>query len=752
MVDAGKIANFLFLLLALWPAVLPAEDAPAADALSVTQPPTPKTVEEIFAKARKSVVVITFEGRDGERQGLGSGFIISPVGLIATNLHVIGEARPIQVKLADDRKFPVSAIHATSKSQDLAILKVDATDLPALELADSDALREGAPVIALGNPVGLQWSVVSGVLSGRRDIEGRPMLQIAMPIERGNSGGPLLDMEGRVHGVVTLKSLQTANLGFAVPGNSLKPLLENPNPIPMSRWLTIGVLDPTEWIVRPGGRWRQRAGRILVEGEGTGFGSRGLCLSTEPVPAIPFEVAVQVRFSPREGAAGLVVHSDGKDRHYGFYISGGRLRFSRFDGPDVYAWQVLTEIDPRKLLRDGWNDLKIRVEAERMICYLNDEAVIQSTDTTYRQGAVGLCKFRQTEAEFRNFEVAKNIPSRQADTEIRERIDSLVNEVRDDQSPRTQLVDELTAGVPEAPDLLAAAADELERRAARIRRLGEEIHVRQTQRELKTVIAKRDGEIDLMHAALLVARLDNREVDVDAYLRLLDRMAGRIGEQIPKESSPADTLRALDQAVFEELGFHGSRTDYSNRSNSYLNEVLDDREGLPITLSIIYLELARRLDLPVVGIGLPGHFMVRYQPKEGAAELIDVFDRGKRLTREEAMSRVEELGDIDWDESYLDPQPAEDIIVRMLRNLFSVARDEGDRESMLRYTDSVLTIRPESEQDRFFRAVLCYQTDRLADARTEVNWLLHHDNQAISREAIVDLDRALTREERRRNE
>ena len=85
------------------------------------------------------------------------------------------------------------------------------------------------------------------------------MLQLAMPIEAGNSGGPLVDRDGRVLGIITLKSLQTNNLGFAIFANSLKPLLEKPNPIPMSRWLTIGQLNPRDWTPLFGARWRQRA-------------------------------------------------------------------------------------------------------------------------------------------------------------------------------------------------------------------------------------------------------------------------------------------------------------------------------------------------------------------------------------------------------------------------------------------------------------------------------------------------------------
>ena len=266
---------------------------------SSKQPPTvsngARTVEQITETARKSVVVITFTGRDGKRQGLGTGFIISPDGLIATNLHVIGEARPVRVQLADGRELPVVSIVAHDRKLDLALLKIDAKDLPTLELGDSDTLKQGQSVVALGNPHGLKQSVVSGVVSGTREIDDRPMIQLAMPIESGNSGGPLLDLFGKVHGIVTMKSAVTENLGFAVAINVLKPLRAKPNPTLMSRWLTIGVLDPREWKPVLGANWRQRAGRIAVDGIGEGFGGRSFCLWQHAIPELPCEVAVTVK-------------------------------------------------------------------------------------------------------------------------------------------------------------------------------------------------------------------------------------------------------------------------------------------------------------------------------------------------------------------------------------------------------------------------------------------------------------------------
>ena len=704
-----------------------------------------RTVQELAAHVKKSVVVVTYRGRDGERQGLGAGFIIDPSGLIATNLHVIGEARPINVELHDGRKFDVTAIQATERSQDLAILKIDAKELPALPLGNSDELQDGQPIVAIGNPVGLERSVVAGVLSGRRDIEGRAMLQIAIPIERGNSGGPLLDMQGRVHGLLTLKSLKTENLGFAIPINALKPLLEKPNPIPMSRWLTIGVLDPEEWTVLPGGRWRQRSGRLFVSGAGGGFGGRALCLSTQAAPAVPYEVAVQVKFEPNDGAAGLVFHADGGDRHYGFYPSSGGVRLSRFDGPDVYAWKVLREIRSSHLNKTGWNELKVRVEKERMLCYLNDELVIEATDAEYKSGRIGLCKFRQTEAEFKGFRIAESIASTKPSPELADRVTKLVGELSSTAIP-VSTTDHLLAEGPASVKLLEQQATKLEQQAGRVRQLAAGLQLKQTLAEIEKLLSvNEDDKVDLLRAGLLISKLDNPELDIDSYVQEVERHARRAQVDLPKEATDQERLAALNRYLFEEQGFHGSRTDYDNRSNSYLNEVLDDREGLPISLSVLYMEVARRMGLNVVGVGMPKHFLARHEPKMGDSQLIDVFERGKLLSSSDARATFETLSDDEWRESYLATSPSRAILERMLRNLFASAASAEDAERMLRYLEALLLLKPDSARDRFYRAVVCYQTQRWAQARVDVQWLQSHDSD-ISQEEIERLASAVERD------
>ena len=122
------------------------------------------SVAELAAKVNESTVTISVSGRDGERSSLGTGFVIDKSGLIATNLHVIGEARPIVVTLADGRRLDVMEVHSTDRTMDLAVIRVKADNLKPLELGNSDALKQGQDVVAVGNPRGLEHSVVSGVV------------------------------------------------------------------------------------------------------------------------------------------------------------------------------------------------------------------------------------------------------------------------------------------------------------------------------------------------------------------------------------------------------------------------------------------------------------------------------------------------------------------------------------------------------------------------------------------------------------
>jgi regulator of sirC expression with transglutaminase-like and TPR domain len=464
-------------------------------------------------------------------------------------------------------------------------------------------------------------------------------------------------------------------------------------------------------------------------------------------PDVPFEIAASVRFSPEEGAAGLVFHADGKDKHYGFYPSNGRLRLTRFNGSSVYQWKVLQEVAHKAYIPNDWNDLKVRIEAERILCYVNDELVIESTDSGLTSGAVGLCKFRTTEGEFRRFRVGNDLNSERPSEEIVLRITEAVAALPADRPADPALVDKLLPDGMSTSEVLRREAKLLEQRAQRMRELAVAVHARRTQQELAAEIAKKSEDFDLLRAALLLSRIDNEEVNVDVYLGEVAQLVADIEEEIPDDASAQDRLATLDRFLFEQLGFHGSRTNYYHRSNSYLNEVIDDREGLPITLSVLYMELARRLDLKVVGVGLPGHFVVRFEPKEGESKLIDVFENAEPITAETArtMIRARLNGQVDKEETerlietFLEASPPKAILLRMLSNLRGVAEEDRDLDSILRYLDTALVIDPDSLENRARRIDMRIRSGRILEALVDIDWMLDKRPEGMDVNQVLQL-------------
>jgi serine protease Do len=692
-------------------------------------------------RAKKSVVIVTHYGRDGKQDGVGAGFIVEKDGLIATCMHVIGEARPITVELSDGRRFDATEVFASDRKLDLALVRINASNLSALKLGDSAALKQGEAVIALGNPVGLEHSVVQGVVSAKREFDGLEMIQLAIPIESGNSGGPLLDAKGRVQGLLNMKSAVTANLGFAIPVNALKTLLERPNPVPMNRWLTIGALNPKEWTPLMGARWSRKAGRIEVDGLGSGFGGRSLCLSQQTVPPPPYELTVTVKLDDEAGAAGLAFESDGGDEHYGFYPTGGQIRLTRFDGPSVFSWTILKDIRTPHYKPGDWNTLRVRVETNRIAGFINDELVMESDAPALRSGRAGLAKFRNTKAQFKDFQFSTNALSHRSTPKnnlaaLKKRLEETA------EAPDADVLSALEEDYASLA-ALTERAGQLDKEAQRLRRLASALHEKSATRALLDSLSAPEEKIDLFHAALLVAKLDNPTLDVDDYRAELARMTEELREQLPARSSETSKLAAITKLLFTDRGFHGSRSDYYNRANSYMNEVIDDREGLPITLSILYLELARSLGLTnVVGVPLPTRFMVGFRPAQGNEKLIDVFDNGKWLTRSEAVEligeNVESVGEEDFR-----PAKKREIITRMLRNLLGIAQRSGTSTEVLRYLDVIIAVNPDSPADRLIRARTQLQRGDNAAAKVDVRWLLDHEPPGMDVERLGELYRSL---------
>ncbi|MCA9141544.1 MAG: trypsin-like peptidase domain-containing protein [Planctomycetaceae bacterium] len=734
----------LLLLLAAYvivpPQLLAAE--PQTDDATVE----PLSVEQIVERIRPSLVTISTTGREGGEHGLGTGFVVSAEGLIATNLHVIGEGREFTVELSDGTDLTVEAVHASDRHRDLAIVKVatGGKKLKPLELSDASSLIQGQPIVMMGNPLGLKHSVVSGIVSAVREVEGQEMIQLAIPIERGNSGGPVVDMQARVHGIANMKSLREENVGFAVDAKHLRLLLDEPNPISLSRWATIGAIDEHQWTPLLGARWRQRAGRIFVTGQGSGFGGRSLCISTVEAPKVPFELAVHVKLDDEAGAAGLIFHADGGDKHYGFYPTNGKLRLTCFNGPTVFTWQILEDVDTAHYRPGEWNQLKVRIEADKFQCFVNEQLVIESQDQTYTSGRIGLAKFRQTEAEFKQFRFADKLAETQLGAEELARFTTLIEGLPTLPTLRPADIEPFTEKAEASATLLRRRADELERRAEELRKTAQDVRVQGVARKLGELVNTDNGDFDLLRGALLLAKLDEPDIEVEAYLSQVDQMAGEIKKTFAEDADDATKLAKLNDYFFVENGFHGSRSDeYYHRANSYMNRVIDDREGIPVTLSVLYMELGQRVGLDIQGVGLPGHFVVKHVRPESDDQLVDVFERGTLLSRDDAVALVRLHANRTLTEDDLAASPKRDILVRMIRNLGGLAESRTDGEALLRYLEALVAIEPDSAEYRQQRAGLRAFGNRYAAAIADLDWLLEHESPGIDLDRIHSMRSAL---------
>jgi serine protease Do len=704
----------------------------------------PEKVTALTTQVKPALVTVRQMGRDGGQRGTGSGFVVAKEGLVVTNLHVIGEGQPIEVEFADGAKRKVVEILASDRHYDLAVLKLEpGKELTALSLGDSDGIRQGDLILGFGAPQGLAFSVVPGAISAIRKLEPGfagegetpefPMLQLAMPIEQGNSGGPVVNLKGEVLGIVTLRHRVTDNLGFAVPSNDLKALLAKPNPVPMTRWSTIGTLDPRQWTAVMGADWTQRGGVITGRHPGDGFGGRALCLSSLEVPEEPYEVAVKVKLDDESGAAGLTFASDGDQVHYGFYPSDGKMRLTRFEGPDVYSWTILDQVEAPSYVPGEWNRLRVRVEKERLIAWVNEVQVLDLPDAELRGGKAGLCKFRQTVAEFREFRVGKDLSVKELTSEDRDRLNGALTK-HQNEGASDSVLDELGRTSGESRRFILDTVESLEQRIAALRALEGQVHLTSVERELIMALDRPDEEVDLFEVGLQIARIDEADLDLEHYRSVFSQLVKEAGAYLAKaapEGGPREKAETLRDFLFKENGFHGSRGEYYHHANSYVNRVLDDREGLPITLSVLFVELARRLGIPgVYGAALPGKFMVGWNPAEGDTDepvLFDVFEGGKSHSRDEASRATLELTGTAPEETGFAAAEPRDIAVRMLRNLVDIEVNRRQTpEQAERYLELLLAIEPDAAYERFQRAILRVQADKIDGAKEDLDWLLEH--------------------------
>ncbi len=218
----------------------------------------------------------------------------------------------------------------------------------------------------------------------------------------------------------------------------------------------------------------------------------------------------------------------------------------------------------------------------------------------------------------------------------------------------------------------------------------------EARRRFTALVEQPHGTFRLAEGALLIAQEEYPTLDIVAYLRRLDAMADVVAGRLGLEIEPEHIVAQLNTYLFDEQGFRGNQTQYYDARNSFLNEVIERKTGIPITLSVVYIEIARHVGLPIVGVGMPGHFLVRYSAQP-TVFWIDPYYRGRILNEADCQEHLAEMyGDrLPWEAAYGAPVSDHAVLQRMLYNLKSIYVQQGDHHRALGVVERLLLLRPD---------------------------------------------------------
>ena len=267
------------------------------------------------------------------------------------------------------------------------------------------------------------------------------------------------------------------------------------------------------------------------------------------------------------------------------------------------------------------------------------------------------------------------------------------------------------------------------------------------------IVSGADEAINLAEAALLIASEEYRDLDIAAYLARLDDMAATLKRRLRPDISPADAIIALNRYLFDELGFTGNAADYYDPRNSFLNEVLDRKRGVPLTLALVYMEIGRRIGLPVQGVSFPAHFLVKCPLREGTV-VLDPYAKGVSLSLDELRRRIKSLRDgVEPPKSLVASMLAaasnKDILVRMLRNLKGIYSHHREWLRALTATDRIITVMPNLAEEYRDRGMLylnleCFRA-ALFDLQAYLKMLPAAQDAETVRHKVVELQAAAAR-------
>ncbi len=268
-----------------------------------------------------------------------------------------------------------------------------------------------------------------------------------------------------------------------------------------------------------------------------------------------------------------------------------------------------------------------------------------------------------------------------------------------------------------------------------------------------------DASLSLIEAAVAIAQVEFPDLDTQAVLGDIDALADRLKRRIPADAVPLQRLRWLNRFFFQEVGFAGNVNDYYDPANSYLHAVLRTRRGIPITLAVLYVELATHIGLPAHGVSFPGHFLVKLRLQGGSQQgevVIDPFT-GQSLSREELDELVAPYkrshgltGDFDVPLGlFLQSAPPRDVLARMLRNLKEIHRAASDWLRLVAVLDRMVVLLPQAWEERRDRGLALAELGHDALALDDIGAYLSHRPDAEDAPGLAERAAELRRPGRR---
>jgi regulator of sirC expression with transglutaminase-like and TPR domain len=268
--------------------------------------------------------------------------------------------------------------------------------------------------------------------------------------------------------------------------------------------------------------------------------------------------------------------------------------------------------------------------------------------------------------------------------------------------------------------------------------------------DFRQAVDRPEEKIELGRAALTIALTDYPDLDIADYLARIDLLATEVTGRLGPEADIYRSIAALNFVLFRQYAFHGNRDDYFDPKNSFLNEVIERKTGIPITLSVLYMEVAQRIGLTLDGVGFPGHFLVKCVGG-GEEIVIDPFNSGEIMSREEIDKMLFDLygGKVVFHSDFLASSTKKDILKRMLANLKAIYINGNDLVRSLAALDRLVILDPTSAVDIRDRGMVYLRLEYYAQAREDFETYLRlrpdAEDAILVREQLVRLAKEATR-------